>query len=34
MDSVTAQGVALSEDIGGHPSVAGYRDDGSAAITF
>jgi len=34
LDSATAQGLALLEDIGGHPSIARYRDAGYEVITF
>jgi hypothetical protein len=34
LDAATAQGLALLEDIGGHPSIARYRDDGYEVITF
>jgi hypothetical protein len=34
LDSATAQGLSVLEDIGGHPSIARYRDAGYEVITF
>ena len=34
LDSATAQGIAVLEDVGGHPSIARYREDGYEVITF
>lgn len=34
IDSATDQGLALLDDIGGHPSIAKYRDAGYEVITF
>jgi hypothetical protein len=34
LDSATAQGIKVLEDIGGHPSIARYREAGYEVITF
>jgi hypothetical protein len=34
LDSATAQGIKVLEDIGGHPSIARYREEGYEVITF
>ena len=34
MDSAISQGLNLLDDIGGHPSIAKFRDEGFEVITF
>ncbi len=34
LDSAISQGLAVLEDIGGHPSIAKYREQGYEVITF